>query len=189
MSWSYCRNGCALGGLCAISLHVKLKCAKLFVNSSTILFLNVRSELEVAFSQATVFWTEISLKWHMWFILVKSLTLKIRIPNSLIFFFFFLGRGGQLTTVFHGVQGLPMKNKTSSYAPGNTVTVSTEVSCTLEANNHRATKEIPFFVWNLKFHCSVHKSLLVLAIVWTLVEWKNFWMRSWIWCAWVRVVM
>jgi hypothetical protein len=95
-----------LGGLRVISLHVKLKCAKSFINSSTILFLNVRSELQVAFSRATVFWTEISLKWRMWFILIKSLTLKIPIPNSMTYLFLWL------TTVFLGVQGSLVKNKT-----------------------------------------------------------------------------
>jgi hypothetical protein len=54
-----------LGGLRVISLYVKLKRAKLFINSSTILFLNVGSELQLVFSRATFFWTEISLKWHV----------------------------------------------------------------------------------------------------------------------------
>jgi hypothetical protein len=127
-SWTQCRNGCAPGGLRVISLHMKLKCAELFINSSSVLFLNVRSELQVAFSRATVFCTEISLKWHTWFILIKSLTLKIPIPNSLTYLFLWL------PSVFHGVQGLLVKNKTMSYTPGNTVPISTEVSCTLEKN-------------------------------------------------------
>jgi hypothetical protein len=70
-----------------------------------------------------------------------------------------------LTIVFHGVQGLLVKNKAMSYAPGNTVTISTEVSCTLEANSHCAITEIPFLIWNLKFYYWVHKSLLFLAIM------------------------
>ena len=45
-----------------------------------------------------------------------------------------------LTTVFPGVQGLLVINKTVPCAPGNTVTISTEGSYTLEASSHCATK-------------------------------------------------
>jgi hypothetical protein len=75
---------------------------------------------------------------------------------SLSFFF--------VTTVFPGVQGSLVKNKTVSYAPGNTVTISIEVNYTLEANSRCAIKEIPFLIWNLKFHYWVHTSLLFLAV-------------------------
>jgi len=48
-----------------VSTKTEFKCRMLKVNSSTILFLNLGSELQVAFSWATLFWTEISLKWHV----------------------------------------------------------------------------------------------------------------------------
>ena len=69
-----------------------------------------------------------------------------------------------LTTVFSDVQGSLVKNKIVSYAPGNTVTICTEVNYALEANNHWATKEISCLIWNLKLQYWVHKNLLFLAI-------------------------
>jgi hypothetical protein len=38
------------GDYASISFHMKLKCAKLYINSSTNLVLNLGSELQVAFS-------------------------------------------------------------------------------------------------------------------------------------------